>query len=68
MAYYRFRFLEDGKPVSQVDHDHADDLDALAKAEILSVDSEVEVWDGDRFVARVKKGNPALNEEDRTSN
>jgi hypothetical protein len=68
MVAYRFRFLEGGKPTSQFNHGHGDDLDALSKAELLSAYSEVEVWDGDRFVARVKKGNPALTEADRTSN
>ena len=42
----------------------ADDLDALAEAERRSVTHTIEVWDGDRKVARVKKGNLPLTAED----
>lgn len=42
-----------------------DDLDALAEAERLSVTHTIEVWDGDRRVARVKKGNVPLSVNDR---
>ena len=38
----------------------ADDLDALAEAERRSATHTIEVWDGDRRVARVKKGNVPL--------
>jgi hypothetical protein len=38
----------------------ADDLTALAEAQRLSASHTIEVWDGIRKVARVKKGNQAL--------
>ena len=43
----------------------ADDLAALAEAERLSETHVVEVWEGTRKVARVKKGNIALANTDR---
>lgn len=43
----------------------ADDLAALAEAERLSLTHTIEVWDGIRKVARVKKGNAALGIRDR---
>ena len=42
-----------------------DDLAALAEAERLSATHTIEVWEGDRKVARVKKGNIALACTDR---
>jgi hypothetical protein len=42
-----------------------DDLDALAEAERLSATHAVEIWDGERRVARVKKGNLPLASMDR---
>lgn len=44
-----------------------DDLDALAEAEKLCDASAIEVWQGTRCVARVKKDNAALDASDRTS-
>jgi len=44
-----------------------DDLTALREAERLSKTHTIEVWDGARRVARVKKGNVALVTEDRQS-
>lgn len=41
-----------------------DDLDALAEAERCSRTHTIEVWDGARKVARVKKGNAPLTAED----
>ena len=43
----------------------ADDLAALAEAERLSATHTIEVWDGIRKVARVKKGNVPLTFTDR---
>ena len=37
-----------------------DDLGALAEAERVCATHTIEVWDGDRKVARVKKGNAPL--------
>jgi len=42
-----------------------DDLDALTEAEKLSVTHTIEVWDGMRKVARVKKGNAPVAASDR---
>jgi hypothetical protein len=42
-----------------------DDLAALKEAERLCKTHTIEVWHGDRRVARVKKGNAALVPEDR---
>ena len=42
-----------------------DDLTALAEAERLSATHTIEIWDGVRRVARVKKGNLPLTSIDR---
>jgi|KBSSwiStaDraftv2_1062776.scaffolds.fasta_scaffold6637187_1 hypothetical protein len=42
-----------------------DDLAALAEAERLSATHTIEVWEGIRKVARVKKGNAALASTDK---
>ena len=42
-----------------------DDLAALKEAERLCKTHTIEVWQGDRRVAQVKKGNAALVSEDR---
>ena len=42
-----------------------DDLAALAEAKKLSATHTIEVWEGARKVARVKKGNAALRCSDR---
>jgi hypothetical protein len=42
-----------------------DDLGALDEAEKLSITHTIEVWEGSRRVARVKKGNVAFGPEDR---
>ena len=41
-----------------------DDLEALAQGVLRSDKSSVEIWNGDRLVARVKLGNAALNAGD----
>ncbi|MBN9546269.1 MAG: hypothetical protein J0I19_12405 [Alphaproteobacteria bacterium] len=58
MKSYQFRFLDkfDFVVVMRVET-VPDDLDALAEAEKLSLTHTIEVWDGVRKVARVKKGN-----------
>jgi hypothetical protein len=43
----------------------ADDLSALAEAQRLSATHTIEVWEGHRKVARVKKGNSAPTPADR---
>jgi hypothetical protein len=42
----------------------SDDLAALAEAERLSATHSIEVWEGSRKVARVKKGNIGLASTD----
>ncbi len=42
-----------------------DDLAALDEAERLYKNHDIEVWHGDRRVARVEKGNAALLPQDR---
>jgi hypothetical protein len=44
-----------------------DDLAALAEAERISGTHTIEIWEGNRKVARVKKGNAALSSADRLS-
>jgi hypothetical protein len=44
-----------------------DDLDALARAEQLASRASLEVWQGTRFVARIKPDNAPLTSDDRTS-
>jgi hypothetical protein len=44
-----------------------DDLDALKEAEKLCETYAVEIWQGARCVARIKKGNAALNASDPSS-
>ena len=53
--------------VSAADLIARDDLDALEKAEKLCEIYAVEIWQGERRVALVKKGNAALNESDYNS-
>ena len=56
MSLYRFRFSMDGELVHEADHESTNDLDALDAAHAFAAEFDVEVWDGERFVARVKKG------------
>ncbi|MBA2590423.1 MAG: hypothetical protein H0U98_17570 [Alphaproteobacteria bacterium] len=53
--------------VSATDLVARDDLDALKKAERLCEAHAIEIWQGARRVARVKKDNAPLNSEDRIS-
>lgn len=54
----------EGAPSALLEIACRDDLDALAAGEKLAAVSEVEVWDGERLVARVKLGNELLETED----
>jgi hypothetical protein len=45
----------------------ADDLAALAEAQSLSATHTIEVWQGERRVAHVKRGNKGLRATDRQS-
>lgn len=66
MKYFELRFL-DRLDVAVLKRAYmgADDLAALAEAERLSATHTIEVWDGIRKVARVKKGNVPLAFTDR---
>jgi hypothetical protein len=64
---YTFNYRLDGRLIYRADHEFADDLDALHVAQRLSKDFEVEVVNGARFVARVKRGNRGLDVTDRQS-
>ena len=58
MGQYRFDLIDPAGEIAQSEFlVCADDLDALDKAEALSADSAVEVWDGARRVLHVKRGN-----------
>ena len=65
---YRFAFLDgDGGVLLFEDHRFVDDVTALECAVVLSSDHAIEVWDGKRRVAMVKKGHAPLNEFDKES-
>lgn len=68
MQKFEMRFL-DRLQVAILRRDYAarDDLDALGEAQRLSSTHAIEVWQGTRRVALVKKNNGALNEHDRRS-
>jgi hypothetical protein len=55
MAGYRYRLFTNGKSAHEGDYDCRGDLEALGTAKKLSVDFEVEVWDGERRVAYLEK-------------
>lgn len=55
MTSYRFRFFRNGEFAYQVNQQHEDDLDALARAQALTAKFDVQVWRSNRFVAHVKK-------------
>jgi hypothetical protein len=56
MIAYRFDYLLDGEIVYAAMHEFADDLDALDTAEELAEDFEIEIFEGTRFVARIRQG------------
>ena len=64
---YTFGYLLDGETVHAAKHEFADDLDALDAAEQLAEEFEIEVWQNNRFVARVNKGRRSLNTKDARS-
>ena len=68
MKQFELRFLDKLEvPIIICAFSAHDDLTALREAERLSKTHTIEVWDGSRRVARVKKGNAALVPEDRRS-
>jgi hypothetical protein len=66
MLNYRFRF-HSGRNAVERDHQFRDDLDALDAAIGQCAQSDVEVWQAGKLIARVKKGNAPLTEKDRVS-
>jgi hypothetical protein len=65
---YRFDFLSrDGAVFKQQTHRFADDVTALEYAVDLSREHAIEIWDGQRRVALVKKDHAPLDEFDRES-
>jgi hypothetical protein len=66
MVQYELRFLDlKDKAVIVRAYWASDDLRALSEAERQSVTHTIEVWEGNRRVARVKKGNIAATPIDR---
>ena len=65
---YRFAFLDSaGAAVLNEAYSFADDVSALESAIDRSASHAIEIWDGGRRVAAVKKGHAPLNEFDRES-
>ena len=57
MALYQFQLRTNADDVAQqVDHELADDVEAFKTAEALSVDFNVEITQGRRFVVHIMKG------------
>ncbi len=68
MQTYRLKFLETPNGIAQArDFQSHDDLEALAVAERACLTHDVEIWQGERRVARVKKGNAPLVTTDHES-
>ena len=63
MALYLFHLRNDDGVAEPVDHDLPDDLEAFKVAEALSSDFDVEVVQGDRFVAHVMRGSVAAKQQ-----
>ena len=69
MMLYEFKFVgDDGETISSVEQRFRDDLDALDEATKLVTKSDVQIWQGGLKIARVKKGNAALNVRDLCGN
>jgi len=60
MPSYRLCFFNRGKMVYRGDHDCADDREATELANEFCKDFEVEVWEGDRLVSRVRMDQAAI--------
>lgn len=68
MRSYRLKFLDPLNSAIQArDFQSQDDLEALAVAERACLTHDIEIWQGDRRVARVKKGNAPLSDADHES-
>ena len=68
MKSYRIYCLNSGGQIARaLDVQCQDDLAALAEGEKSCTENDVEVWEGTRLVARVKKGGTPLSAEDSQS-
>lgn len=68
MRLYRLNALDIAGGILFVREHHCrDDLAALAEGERICTLHPVEVWEGPRLVARLKRGNAPLDTRDRTS-
>ena len=67
LVTYTFDYRFNGEITRTAKHEFTDDLDALDTAEQLADESEIEVRQSDRFVARVNKGRRSLNAQDARS-
>ncbi len=66
MGSYSFYYIVKNKIQKSKDAELPEDIAALDYATMLSNDGEIVVWQGERFVARVKKANAPLTEDDHT--
>ena len=55
MRTYSYLFFFGGRLDHQESYANADDDGALALADLLSCEADIEVWDGDRLVARLHR-------------
>jgi hypothetical protein len=60
MGSYSFHYLANGRIIKSEEKQVPDDLDAVDLAEKLSIESDIIVWSGYRYVARVKKNNAPI--------
>lgn len=63
-SYDIYRLYGGARSVNKRSVECRDDLEALAEAKRQSRDEAVEVWEGGRFVARVKQGDAELTTTD----
>lgn len=66
-SYDIYSLYEGTRSVGKRSVECRDDLDALAAAKQQSAKQAVEVWEGNRFVARVKQNDAELTAEDAQS-
>jgi len=64
MNSYDIYRLYEGSTANKWSVECRDDLDALAAAKKVSGPQALEVWEGNRFVARVKENDEALTARD----
>ena len=67
MNSYDIYRLYDGRSAAKWSVECRDDLDALTAAKKVSGPQALEVWEGTRFVARVKENDAPLTVEDSNS-